>query len=40
MIQAAGERWSEPWRLPAYGVVALLFVREMITSKLTRGADE
>lgn len=40
VVQVAGERWNEPWRIPAYAVVAALLVWEMITSKLTRGADE
>ena len=28
-VQAAGERWREPWRLPAYAAVAALGLREL-----------
>ncbi len=34
-VQAAGERWSEPWRLPAYAAVALLFIRDLLTARPT-----
>ncbi len=32
-IVAAGERWRQPWRLPAYAAVAAIYLREVLRAR-------
>ena len=40
VIVTAGNRWRQPWRVPVYGVVAALLLRDVMKEKCARQAAE